>query len=84
MGWFNKSYDSGRDSYKSDTGRVSTGTDDRGRAAGHRYVNVDKSGGHYHESYTHDGSGNNYKEYRGGEASSDRSYNKERTYESKW
>lgn len=44
------------------------------RRTGDRYTKVD--GGHVHQSYNIDVSSGEYREYTGGENSSDRSYNK--------
>lgn len=55
--------------------RVRESDSDRSKQTGDKYTST--SDGHHHDSYTNDTAGGGYREYSGGDKSSDRSYNKD-------
>ena len=72
MGWFSTIFSYSNDGV--DT-KVQTKNADNSVERGHRYTDVGE-GKHTHDSYSHDKTTGDYREYHGGENSTDRSYNK--------
>ncbi len=72
MGLFSRLFDSSSDG---ETVRVRQDRENMARQRGDKFEHTSE-GGHAHRSYDIDTSSGEYKEYGGGEKSSDRSYNK--------
>lgn len=72
MGLFDKLFGSSSDGESS---RVRQSKEDNAKVTGDKYTKT-PDGGHVHQSYNLDKASGSYKEYSGGENSSDRSYNK--------
>lgn len=72
MGLFSRLFSSDSDG---ETTRVRQSNDDNSRIRGDKYTHTD-GGGHVHRSYDLDTASGSYKEYTGGENSSDRGYKK--------
>lgn len=72
MGIFSRLFDYDGDK---ETTRVRQDREDNARVRGDKYERTE-DGGHVHRSYNLDTASGSYKEYTGGERSTDRSYNK--------
>ena len=74
MGLFSRLFDSDKHDGGEPRVRVREDSSDRSKVTADRYTST--SNGHTHESYNLDKASGSYREYSGGDRSSDRSYNK--------